>query len=150
MELAFRSKARFHTSSALIEHLAALIDAPCLAVILDVDALQRRTPVDRVTLLALQALLRSQVHVILTSHDEQTRLSLLRRGMPLSCLSADRLRHLVADVRQRLRGVQLIAVADERDVIPLLLPHDRRVDVGTEAVRAVLWWLVNSRVLLTT
>lgn len=70
--------------------------------------------------------------------------------MPFRCLSAQRTRHLVVDVREGLRGVQIIALADERDVTPLLSPTDRRVDVGTDAIRAVLWWLVHSRASLKT
>jgi hypothetical protein len=150
MELAFRTKARFYTSSAVIEHLGPVTNAPTLAVLLDIDALERHSPVDRVTLLALHALARADVHIRLISHDEQTRLSLLRRGIPLAWISADRPRHLIPHVRQHVRGAQIIAFAHEGDLVPHLAPEDRGVDVSADKIRAVLWWLVHSRVALTT
>lgn len=150
MELAFGTKARFYTSNAVIEHLRPVADAPTLAVIVDIDALEHRSPVDRVTLLALQALGHASVHVLLISHDEQRRLSLLRRGIPLAWISADRPRHLIPHVRQRVRGVRMIAIAPEPDVISQLQPDDRGIDIDSVQIRAVLWWLVHCRTALMT
>jgi hypothetical protein len=146
MELAFRTKARFFVPPALTDPLQPMADAATLAVLVDVDALVKRSQLDRVMLLALQALARTQVHVMLVSHDEQIRLGLWRRGVPLTWLSADVPRRAMTHLRSRDRGVRVVAITDCADNVDA--EHDCWLDLRRTSVaeaRAALWWLVHAR-----
>lgn len=146
MQLAFGIKARFYTSNDVIDTLRPVTEAPTLAVVIDVDALEQ--PVDRVTVLALQSLARARVHVVLLSHDEQTRLSLLRRGIPFAWISADRPRHAIPHVRQHVHGARIIAIAMDTDTGSILHSGDCGISARGGHIRALLWWLVQSRAAL--
>lgn len=150
MELAFRTKARFYASPTVTESLQSIAGAAMLALVVDVDALEKRTQLDRVMLLALQALARTQVNVLLVSHDEQVRLGLMRRGVPLPWLSADVPRRAMTHLRSRDRGVRVIAMTEAADNVE---PHDCWIDLRRTSVaetRAALWWLVHTRSALMT
>lgn len=145
MELAFRTKARFYASSMVTEPLQPIAGAATLALVVDVDALEQRTQLDRVMLLALQALARTQVDVLLVSHDEQTRLGLMRRGVPLTWLAADVPRRAVTHLRSRGRGVRIVAMTDSADNLG---PQDCWIDLRSTSIaetRAAVWWLVHTR-----
>lgn len=143
MQLAFGTKARFYTSSDVIDQLRPVTDAPTLAIVIDVDALEQ--PIDRVTLLALQALANARAHVVLLSHDEQRRLMLWRRGIPLAWISADRPRHAILHVRQHVHGARIVAITSDAEIGAILRNDDCRIDVRRGHIRALLWWLVQSR-----
>jgi hypothetical protein len=146
MELAFRTKARFFAPPTVIDPLQPMASAATLAVLVDVDALVKRSQLDRVMLLALQALARTQVDVLLVSHDEQIRLGLLRRGVPLAWLSADVPRRALTHLRSRDRGVHIVAITDCSDNVDE--QQDCWLDLRHTSVaetRAALWWLVHAR-----
>ena len=145
MELAFRTKARFYASPMVTKPLQPIAGAATLALLVDVDVLEKRTPLDRVMLLALQALARTQVNVLLVSHDEQIRLGLMRRGVPLAWLSADVPRRALTHLRSRDRGVRIVAMTASGDNIE---PHDCWIDLRSTSIaetRAAVWWLVHTR-----
>jgi hypothetical protein len=146
MELAFCTKARFYVPSTVSDPLQLMASAATLALLVDVDALVKRSQLDRVMLLALQALARTQVHVLLVSHDEQIRLGLLRRGVPLAWLSADVPRRAMTHLRSRDRGVRVLAITECSDNVDA--QQDCWLDLRHTSVaeaRAALWWLVHAR-----
>lgn len=142
MELTFATKARFYVPT---EPLQPMAGAATLALLVDVDRLEKRTPLDRVMLLALQALARTQVHILLVSHDEQVRLGLMRRGVPLAWLSAEMPRWAMTHLRSRVSGVRIIAMTDTAENLE---PQDCWLDLRSSSVaqtRAAVWWLVHTR-----
>ena len=145
MELAFRTKARFYVPPTVTDPLQPMASAATLAVLVDVDALVRRTQLDRVMLLALQALARTQVQILLVSHDEQIRLGLLRRGVPLSWLSADVPRRAVTHLRSRDRGVPVVALTESSENLEAQYCWLDLRSGSIAETRAALWWLVQVR-----
>lgn len=150
MELAFRTKARFYAPPMVTDPLQPIAGAATLALLVDVDVLEKRTQLDRVMLLALQALARTQVQVLLVSHDEQIRLGLLRRGVPLTWLSADAPRRAVTQLRSRDRSMRIVAMTGSPENLD---NQDCWLDLRSTSIaetRAAVWWLVHTRSALMT
>jgi len=153
----FSNNARFYTPEDLTKQLQAIATTDNLAVIVDVDALDRSTFArgDRVMTLALDALSHVRVQVILVSKVAMDRAVALHRGIPRSCCLETDL--AVAEIRRQTPGVRLIAVSDDLELFAMLGPEDRGialtcsnttsnvVKTGEISVRAVLWWLVDVR-----
>jgi hypothetical protein len=132
--------------------------APELALIVDVDALERSalTKVDRVMVLALDALGQTGVRVILTAREEHGRATLLQRSITAATVMGDDL--AIPQLRKANPGVRLIVLSDaptwmERvgvsDCgIALGRPELVRANVasaGDTEIRATLWWLLAHR-----
>jgi len=154
---AFSNNARFYAPAHLTRQLQSIATTEPLAVIIDVDALDRSTFArgDRVMTLALDALSHVSVHVVLVSRCAMERAVMLQRSVPRSwCFETERAVH---EIRERISGVQLIAVSDDLQLLAALGADDRGialacanhasnvVTTGEITVRAVLWWLVDRR-----
>ena len=155
LESTFVNNARFYAPEHLTRQLQALVSVEDLAMIVDIDALDRSTFArrDRVMMLALDALSHARVEIILASRGVD-RADTLRRGIPRArCVQTDR---ALLEIRERAPETRVIAVTDDRQLLEALGPNDRGmtftrasaanvVVVGEISVRAVLWWLVGER-----
>jgi hypothetical protein len=154
----FRNNARFYAPVHLTKQLGFVACAPTLALVVDVDALQRSAlATERVMLLALEALSYVNVQVVVVSRDHQERAQLLHHAVARSwCLErADAL----ACVRDRIPGVRMVVITDEPRLLAELSDDDRGIRMscdedavstnvlvaGDIEVRAALWWLVDAR-----
>lgn len=176
----FQTNARFYVSEDVRLLLRDVATAPELAVLIHVDALERSAfaRIDRVMKLALRALARANVQVVLVSHDDSERGALLHRELPTAWwidlrqgwrdrgddggLASIDLAEAPACVRDRMAGVQLIGISDEPALLDALAEHDRGIAIGDASrdaagnvaaslevsVRAALWWLVDTRARL--
>jgi hypothetical protein len=145
IESTFSNNARFYAPQHLTRQLQSLATSDRLALIIDVDALDRSTFArgDRVMTLALDALARVSVQVVLASRSD--RAVVLQRSVPSAwCLPTTR---VVAETREQLRGARLLAVSDDLELLATLGSDDRGIALttGELSVRAVLWWLVDLR-----
>jgi hypothetical protein len=153
----FSNNARFYAPEHLTRRLQTIAVADRLAVMIDVDALDRSTfaKSDRVMTLALDALSHVKVQVVLVSRTAMDRAAALQRCVPRSwCVETDR---AVPEIREQMPGCRVIAVSDDVDLLATLAPEDRGIALtcssessnvvmtGEISVRAVLWWLVDLR-----
>lgn len=143
----FRANARFYAPCQVTRQLRALACAPSLALVVDVDALERSVlaRVDRVMALALDALAHTNVQIVLVARAQQERAQALHRAVTGSwCLEAA---DVLAHVRDRMPSAPLIVVSDEPHMRANLGDDDRAIDLSDEevGVRATLWWLVDAR-----
>lgn len=153
----FSNNARFYVPERLTRQLQTIATEDRLAVIIDVDALDRSTLAkgDRVMTLALDRLSHVSVQVVLVSKVAMDRAVALQGGISRSCcLATDR---AVAELRAQMPDLRLIAVSDDLELLAMLGPEDRGIALtgsnpasnivatGEILVRAVLWWLVDLR-----
>jgi hypothetical protein len=150
---------RYYAPEPVLDVLRGIVGAPELALIVDVDTLERSAlaKVDRVMSLALTALARTGVHVILVARDEQDRAAMLRRVIAGSVWMPKHTA-LVTELRLYLPGARLIAISDDSHLLGGLSDGDRGIALGhpelasasvavagDTAVRATLWWLAEER-----
>jgi hypothetical protein len=151
---AFRH-ARCYAPAQVMDVVAAAATAPAVSLIIDVDALERSAlaKVDRVMVLALQALSRARVQVVLVADYEQERAARLQLSIAGSCCA--RKHELVAQLQQDTR---VIAITDDPDLLTSLGDTDAGIALGRPelvrsniatagdtAIRATLWWLLEER-----
>jgi hypothetical protein len=156
---AFRH-ARCYAPAPVMEVLGAAATASVLALAIDVDALERSAlaRVDRVMILALQALSRAQVQIVLLANDEQERAARLQLCIAGSWCARFGERDLVARLRQGSHGARVIAISDDADLLASLDEADCGIALGRPelakgniavagdtAIRATLWWLLEAR-----
>jgi hypothetical protein len=143
----FRANARFYAPSQVTRQLRSLACAPALALVVDVDALERSVMarVERVMALALDALAKTNVQVVLVAREHQERARQLHRVVQ----GARYVEHddVVGHVRGELPNVPVIVISDAPRLLENLGESDRAIplcdaDLG---VRATLWWLVDAR-----
>lgn len=159
---AFRH-ARCYAPETVMAVLRDVIAAPELALLVDIDTLERSAlaKVDRVMSLALDALARAGVDVILSARYERARTALVE-----SVVRGSRsLDARVIDVRGRacLPATPVIAISDDPAVFAALGIYDRGIALGRPelatanvvaaadtSVRATLWWLLEARTRRTS
>ena len=158
----FRTNARLYASDAVIELLVDVATEPRVAVLVDLDALERSAlaRIDRVMLLALDALGHAGVQVVLLGRQQRGRAALVHGLLAGSwCVEHVEPRWTLARLRDRLPDVPLVAISDDPDLLGNLMRHDRGIAMGADQpgarsnvvasrdlnVRAALWWIVDSR-----
>lgn len=157
--------ARLHGSETVIQLLADVACAPALALVVDLEALERspQAGLQRLVQLVLDALSQVRVQVVLAASglaDDCERCGPLHHALPGSwCV--DR-RTALAEVRERIAGAQLIAISDDLAWLGALTSRDCGIAlavrpstittpagpiaaVGDVSMRAALWWLVDVR-----
>ena len=139
----FRANARFYAPSQVTRQLRSLACAPALAVVVDVDALERSVMarVERVMALALDALAKTNVQVAIVAREHQERARQLHRVVS----GAWHVEHddVVAHVRDQLPRAPVIVISDAPRLLANLADDDRAIPLCD--VRATLWWLVDAR-----
>jgi hypothetical protein len=155
----FRTKARFYAPAYLTELLESVACADELALLVDVDALERSTLArsDRVMVLALEALSQVRVQIVIVACAENAKAPLLHRAVPGSwCIDRER---AVGHVRERSPDARVIAISDDLELLGSIGVGDRGLALargngaqvsnvamtGEVSVRAALWWLVDVR-----
>lgn len=154
---AFRH-ARCYAPEPVMATLRDVMAVPELAVLLDVDTLERSAlaRIDRVMLLALDALAHAGVHVVLLAHHERDRATLFQHAITRSRLLDPA--HAIGHVRAHWPDASVIAISDAPDLLRALDTGDRGVALGRPeltsaniaaagdtSVRATLWWLLEER-----
>lgn len=159
---AFRTNARIYASDAVIDLLAGVATEHRVAVVVDVDALEhgRATRIDRVTLMALDALCHASVDVVLLVQHQRERAASIRAELARAwCCERGDPTWTLARLRERLPGISLIAISDDLDLLERLSGRDRGIAIGSSSaaarsniaasghlnVRAALWWIVDVR-----
>jgi hypothetical protein len=159
---AFRSNARIYASNAVIDLLVGVATEHQVAVVVDVDALEHggATRIDRVTLMALDALCHANVHLVLLVRHQRERAASIRAELTRSwCCERGDPKGTLARLRERLPSVPLIAISDDLDLLESLSGRDRGIAIGPGSsaargniaacghfnVRAALWWIVDVR-----
>ena len=150
-----------YTPEAARAMLEALVGAPGLALLIDVDALERSAlaRVDRVMQLALAALGTARTAIMLAARYERDRAATLQRSIPGA-------RFLVRPAATAVPQIDaatpadtpVIALSDDPAVFDLLAPADRGLalgrpelarptiaSIGDASVRATVWWLYERR-----
>jgi hypothetical protein len=157
-----RANARLYASAYVMELLDDLSRKPRVAVFVDVDALERSAlaRIDRVMVLALNGLCQVNVQVVLVARGEHQRAARLQREIFQSWwLKHSMPQRVLAQVRDRLPGVPLLAISDDPLLLAQLSKDDRGIGLGANItrgssniavssdlnVRAALWWLVDIR-----
>lgn len=157
----FRTNARIYASERVIALLTEVATHARLAILVDVDALERSAlaRVDRVILLALDALCQLNVQIVLLARAERERAQRMRDRLPLAwCDEHTDARQTTVRVRERMPHVPLIGISDDPALLGELTERDRGILLGdgvrasatiatTSAlhVRAALWWIVDVR-----
>ena len=157
----FHMNARVYTSATAMALLRDVAREPGLALVVDVDALERSrlARIDQVMRLALGALQDAGTAIVLLAWDAGDRADQLHRAIPGSI----RLAHTVPNatlehVRGALPTSPLVCLSDSRPLLDDLSDRDRGLALGSTlpgrgnvihtsdlAVRATLWWLVDRR-----
>lgn len=159
---AYRTNARIYASETVIDLLMGIATEPRVGVIVDIDALERSRAarIDRVLLLALDALCHANVQVVLLVRNQRERAEVVHAGLARAwrCEHRDA-RRTLAQLGERLPGVPLIAISDDLDLLGSLSGRDRGIAIGPDRtaargnvapsgdfnVRAALWWIVDAR-----
>ena len=124
---AFSNNARFYAPEHLTRQLRSIATADSLALIVDVDALDRSTFArgDRVMTLALDALSHVRVQIVFVSRGATDRAVALQRSVPRSwCFETER---AVSEIREQMPGLRLITVSDDLELLTTLGSDDRGI-----------------------
>jgi len=152
-----RSNARFYAPANVRQLLEKIVHSPDLALVIDVDALERttRARIERVMVMGLEALARLGVKILIFARTERERASLLQRVVPGSeVVDAGSYEH----VRASSPGA-MIGVTDDMALLRTLRETDRGIVLSCDSdviapnvtraddasLRAALWWLVDAR-----
>jgi hypothetical protein len=157
----FRSP-RSYAPELVTKNLQSIVDSPELALLVDVDALERSAlaRIDRVMQLALSALARVRVSIFLAARYERERAAALQRHISETRFLVHAAPLALPLVRAEMpSGTPLIALSDDPPLFELLAERDRGLALGRPelartnvisiadtAVRATLWWLHEERV----
>jgi hypothetical protein len=154
----FTRLARCYAPDRVTAVLVDVATAPELALIIDVDTLERSAlaKIDRVMILALDALAQTGVRVILTAREEAERAALLQRCITAATVLGDDL--AIPQLRKANPELRLIVLSESpawmervgvNDCgIALGRPELVRSNVasaGDTEIRATLWWLLSHR-----
>jgi hypothetical protein len=137
--------------SELTRLLAPVVTSPAVAVVIDIDAFERRRLIfERPLLLVLDALAHARVQVVISSSRE--------REPPIArCWCVGGGAGALATVRTRMPAVSVIAISDDPVMFDALVECDRGLSLvgnlqvshvvaaGELAIRAALWWVVRAR-----
>lgn len=152
--------ARCYAPEAVVKVLAGVSQLQQLTLVIDVDSLERSAlaRVDRVMLLALDALARAGVNVVLSArfeYERATRLQLAIRGARSMDLREGA---VVERIRAHSPDTNIIMVSDNPGQFVGLSAGDRGVALGRHelasstvaaaghgSIRATLWWLLEMR-----
>src|SRR5688572_6649086 len=124
---AFQYNARFYAPAAAVRLLEEIAQAPALVVLLDVDTLERsvRARIERVLLLALDALSRGGVHIALAARDFDDRATQVVTLVPRAWIVE---RSSCADeIRQHVPDARIIAISDDPSLLASLGDSDRGI-----------------------
>jgi hypothetical protein len=158
-----QTESRFRIPDPVASALSDLVTASEVAVIVDVDALERSryARIDDEMLLTLDALMRARIQVALLSGIGWERARWLHHRLPESWHFEGMVpMFAIADVRTRIPGVRIIAATDQEAICTALAAPDRGLllsaaallsipsnsrMIGDVGLRAALWWLVDER-----
>jgi hypothetical protein len=156
--------ARCYAPEAVMSVLEDVVSTPVLALAVDDDALERSAlaRIDRVMLLALDALANADVHVVLVAREERARAAALQSRIARAGLLDPGDGSVVTRLRVHRPDVRVIALSDDPALITELTGRDRGIAlgrpelagenvaaIGDMAVRATLWWLLVERLRAT-
>jgi hypothetical protein len=154
---AFRN-AHCYAPESVMTVLGGFVALRDLVLIVDVDTLARSAlaRIDRVMMLALDALAHASVHVVLAARYENERAELVRQG-----IRGARAINLDDSTLTRLREIGLVRVivlSDDRQLLAQLTHGERGIalgrpelasptiaSIGDVSVRATLWWMLAER-----
>lgn len=160
LELAPERNARScapHLVATLLESVLAEWD---LALVLDVDALERSAfaRIDRIMQFSLVALSRTRVTIYLAARDERQRALIVQRSIPGARFMTRSASQSIPVIRASAGDSSLLAISDDPEVFATLRARDRGLALGRpelsrgnvkaladSAVRATLWWLYEAR-----
>jgi hypothetical protein len=152
---------RCYAPDHVVAVLASVVGTPRLALLVDIDSLERSAlaRVDRVMQLALTALARVGVGVFLAARYERERARALQLAIP-HCRNVVRSAPLALPIVRAIAGhdVPLIALSNDPSLFDQLTERDRGLALGRPelargnvtaladtSVRASLWWLHEER-----
>ncbi len=156
-----RSNARLYIPDHVTALLADAVEAPRIATIIDIDALERSklARIDRVMRLALDALSHLDVQIVLFDRHAPERAARVHRDVPAAwCSAASAPGGCVAETRARHPGSPLIAISDDPELFAAREDRERGIALGPAGprtrgsvapgdinIRAALWWMVDLR-----
>lgn len=159
----FTRHARHYAPEPVMGALAGIVGAPEIALVIDVDALERSAlaKIDRVMLLALEALAGSGIHVVLAARETTDRAALLQRVLDRAELVDGTRKDLVGALRAARPAMRVIVLSDDPELLTRLAACDCGIalgrpeltranvaNIGDTAVRATLWWLAEEHARL--
>lgn len=154
----FTRLARCYAPDRVTAVLVNVATADELALVVDVDTLERSAlaKIDRVMVLALDALAQSGVRVILTAQVEHERAALLQRAITAATVMGDDL--ALPQLRKVEPNLRVIVLSDAPAWFERLGVHDCGIalgrpelvranvaSAGDTEIRATLWWLLAHR-----
>lgn len=143
--------------------LAGLVGAPEVALVVDIDTLERSAlaKIDRVMLLALEALAGSGIRVVLAARETTDRAALLQRVLLRAEVADGTQPDLVNKLRSSQAELRAVLLTDDPGLLSQVEPCDcgialgrpelaraNVVSIGDTAVRATLWWLAEEHARL--
>jgi hypothetical protein len=152
--------ARWYAPAAVTAELDHIVGAPEVALVVDLDALERSplARIDRVMLLALDALGHAGLHVVLAAKRAVDRAVALQPRVRGATVLDRNDGSIVVRLRVQRPDVRVIALTDDPELIAELGELDRGIALGRPelagehvvaagdtAVRATLWWLLFER-----
>ncbi|HEX5059067.1 MAG TPA: hypothetical protein VFV99_06890 [Kofleriaceae bacterium] len=156
---AFRN-ARCYAPDAVTTLLRGAMSAPDVALIVDVDTLERSAlaKIDQVMLLALDALAHAGVHVVLVARYERDRAAMLQARIRGAWCFDPSDGSVIHRLRQWRASAHTIVVTDDLALLAELgsadhglalgrpeLVRENIAALGDTSVRATLWWLLEQR-----
>jgi hypothetical protein len=154
----FTRLARCYAPDRVTAVLVDVATAPQLALVVDVDTLERSAlaKVDRVMILALDALAQTGVRVILTASTELERATLLQRCIAAATVMGDDL--ALPQLRKAYPDLRMIVLSESPAWLERVGPRDCGIalgrpelvranvaSAGDTEIRATLWWLLAHR-----
>lgn len=157
-----RTRSR-HVPDPVASTLSDIVTASEVAVLVDVDALERSqyARIGPLMLLALDALVNARIQVVLLSRTDPERARSLHQDLPGAWhFEGMEPMFAVADVRTRIPGVRIVAATDQESICSALAAPDRALllsaaamlsipsnsaMIGDVGLGAALWWLVEER-----
>ncbi|HSD90549.1 MAG TPA: hypothetical protein VLB44_23650 [Kofleriaceae bacterium] len=151
--------ARYYAPAQVIDVVRDIVVTPDLALVLDVDTLERSAlaKIDWVMLLALDALSYAGVRIVFAArHEGERAVRLQQRLGGVVYMNPDEMQ--LTRLRDRSERLRLLVISDDPDLLASLAPQDCGIALGRPelacsniavagdtSVRATLWWLVDER-----
>jgi hypothetical protein len=159
----FTRHARHYAPEPVMAVLADVVGTPDVALVIDIDALERSAlaKIDRVMVLAFEALAGSGIRLVLAARETADRAALLQRVLVRAELADGTQADLVSRLRTPRPGLRAIVLSDNPELLERVTKCDCGIalgrpeltraniaSIGDTAVRATLWWLAEEHARL--